>query len=248
MKEADPHGVVVDVVVRHQDVVGDRDLEADHAVVHLVADDAHVVGGRHPHRRVQRAVGDVAFDQAVRGDGRVDPVLEIPGGFVADHLEVPHEAGLDPVAREVLHRETANLEALELVGAIADSDLRPAALGRRVDARQLSAERNEPDLAGLAAAPIRHADQAEAVGGDAEPEPVVPGFPIHARPHEDGVAGRRRVDRSLDGLARSDAMDGRMGDGGARDCDDSEQRTETARIHLWTSSLDRWREGLTTGG
>ena len=78
VEQADAHGVVVDVVVRHPDVVGDRDLEADRAPVELVADDANVLGGRHPQRGVERAVGDVVLDQPVRGDGRVDPVLEVP--------------------------------------------------------------------------------------------------------------------------------------------------------------------------
>jgi hypothetical protein len=78
---------------------------------------------------------------AVRGDRRIDPVVEVADGLVADDLEVPHPAGLDPVDREVLHAEAADLEALELVGAAAhrcSADRCNRSRRSRVDARLLA--------------------------------------------------------------------------------------------------------------
>src|SRR4029453_2249590 len=128
-------GVVVDVVVRRQDVVGDRDLEARRATVELVADHANALGARHPQRGIQRAVGDVVLDQPVHGEGRIEPVVEVPGGFVLDDLEVVHEAGLDPVLRKVLYGEATNVDALKFV--CARKKLWPATLRGRIDPRLL---------------------------------------------------------------------------------------------------------------
>ena len=233
MEQADAERVAEDPVLRHLDVVGDGDLEADHAVVEHVVHDAHVLGGRHPHRGVERSVGDVVPDQTVRRDGRVDAVVEVAHGLVGDELEAVHPARLDAVAREVLDREAAQVEAAEHRRAGTRVRVVLAACGRRVDAGLLGLVAHETHLAGLAAALDHLADQAQVRGADAQPVAAVRPLAVHTRFDEDGVARRRAVDRGLDRLPREHAVHRGIGGRRNRECRDSRRNARVRNLVLF---------------
>ena len=153
------------------------------------------------------------------------------------------QAGLDPVERETLDGEAANVEALDLPARCSPAevgirgDVGIATRRSRIDAgptcRLSGCRRKGGGPCRVALARLHLADQAEVVGGDAKAVFCrrCPTSLIRPRLDEDRVARRGGVDRRLDGLARKDAVDGRIGGRSDRKDGDSERRAERTETH-----------------